>query len=148
MRQTMEEFAASPGSSMIETTDLPCNKDVLLGKGKPIQEFCGNQRLATLVDNYMEDYNNCSRIEKTTLAAKLVSTVKEYGGHFLSKESGVWISVSDDLARDKVSHMFRHQRHRVHKSAQQLTGNCSTVRDYGEVEGSVNKPNLNKKART
>lgn len=133
MRKTIEELAMFPGSASIITTDLPSNRDVLLGKGKPIQGSCGNQRLSAMVDDYVEQYHKSSKTEKTALAAELVSKVHAYDGQFLSKDSGVWIAVSDSMARVKVSQMFRHQRHKGNTTAQELTGNCSTVRDHGDL---------------
>lgn len=110
MRKIAEQFDADKNNEYIKMTDLPSNNDVLLGKGKPIQEFCGNQRLCARIDDHLGQYNMKSKSEKTALAADIVNKVRMSNGHFLSKESGIWTEVSDDVARDKVSHMFRHQR--------------------------------------
>eukprot|EP00934_Nitzschia_sp_Nitz4_P004506 Nitzschia sp. Nitz4//scaffold85_size83877//77726//79490//NITZ4_005243-RA/size83877-augustus-gene-0.156-mRNA-1//1//CDS//3329559179//4496//frame0 len=136
MRKQMEDIAASPAGATVATYDVPSNLSVLLGKGKPIQDFCGNKRLANLIDDYVEQYHNSSKCEKTTLAETIVSKVISYGGQFLTKESGVWIPVTDAMARDKVSHMFRHQRQKVGKTAKQLTGNCSTVRVHEQLDAA------------
>ena len=127
MRKVAEDFAVGIGGPMA-TTDLPANVDVLLGKGKPIQEFRGNLRLSAIIDDYTGQYDAKSKAEKTALAAEMVQKVKASLGRFLSKESGTWMEVSDDLARDKVSHMFRHQRQKANKKGHGLTGNRSTVR--------------------
>lgn len=127
MRKCAYDYRAST-NGMIQTTSLPTNFDVLLGKGKPIQESAGNLKLAAMIDDYVAQYHSSSKQEKTALAATVVHKVKLSSGKFLSKESGVWIEVSDDVARDKVSHMFRHQRQRANKACAQLTGNTSTVR--------------------
>ena len=112
MRKIAEEFTPSGNElGMIKMTDLPANNDILLGKGKPIQEFRGNQRLAMIVDDYEEQYHvESSKTDKTALASAIVKKIQATNGRFLSKESGIWIEVHDNLARDKVSHMFRHQR--------------------------------------
>ena len=97
----------------IDMIDLPSNNDVLLGKGKPIQEHRGNLKLSLLVDTLVQQYDTKSKSEKTAMAADIVLKVKASKGRFLTKDSGIWIEVSDDMARDKVSHMFRHQRQKA-----------------------------------
>lgn len=131
MRKTMEEFVSSGNFSSSRMTNLPSNVDVLLGKGKPIQEFLGNLRLAAIIDDYVDEYHQKSKAEKTALAAEMVQKVKASNGRFLSKESGIWIEVPTDAARDKCSHMFRHQRQKANKKGQEMTGNQSSVRKGG-----------------
>jgi hypothetical protein len=105
MRQAAEEYAQQ---GMVETCVLPHTCDVLLGKGKPIQQCTGNRRLHTLVDDHLSLYDGFSnKKEKTALSAEIVKMVQSASGRFLSKESGVWIKVSDDIAREKVSRTFR-----------------------------------------
>ena len=108
-RQTLEEYAKSGTSvGMIE---LPSNNDVLLGKGRIIQEHAGNRKLHFLVDESLLQYDKCrKRSEKTQLAGDLVQKVKSYSGRFLTQESGIWIEVSDDISRIKVSNLFRNRR--------------------------------------
>lgn len=114
MRAKKEEILASVPATITadKLIDLPSRKDVLLGKGKPIQFSSGNQRISSIIDGYLDQYHeHSSKTEKTVLASRIVDIVKASGVRFLSKERGIWLEVSHDLARDKVSHMFRHQRH-------------------------------------
>jgi hypothetical protein len=108
MRRAAEEY--DPYGA-VETCELPGNSDVLLGKGRPIQGYTGNRRLHGLIDEQLSIYHGFSnsKKQKTALSAEIVMMVqsKDYGGRFLSKESGVWIEVSDEVARDKVSNTFR-----------------------------------------
>jgi hypothetical protein len=121
-------MAGSKACNRINMIDLPSNNDVLLGKGKPIQEYRGNQKLSLLVDTFVEEYDKKSKLEKTAMAAEIVQKVKEYNGRFLTKDSGIWIEVSDDLARDKVSHMFRHQRRKAnYQGAGLRKSDCKTI---------------------
>ena len=113
MRMIAENPMNGSDGSKIKMIDLPSNNDVLLGKGKPIQEYRGNQKLSLLVDTLVEQYDTKSKSEKTAMAAEIVHKVKASKGRFLSKDSGIWTEVSDDMARDKVSHMFRHQRQKA-----------------------------------
>jgi hypothetical protein len=109
MRRAAEEYAQH---GEIETCDLPLASDILLKKGKPYQEFVGNRRLHAIVDEHLLLYHQLtiSKQEKTELAAEIVKMVKGASGRFLSKDSGVWIEVSDDIAVEKVSHIFRARR--------------------------------------
>jgi ribosomal protein S13 len=105
MRKATEEYAQH---GMVETCDLPRNCDVLLGRGKPIQEYRGNIRLLALLDDHLSLYHGFSKNkEKTALSAEIVKMVQSASGRFLTKESGVWIEVSDNIAREKVSCSFR-----------------------------------------
>eukprot|EP00934_Nitzschia_sp_Nitz4_P004869 Nitzschia sp. Nitz4//scaffold553_size3221//599//2159//NITZ4_009274-RA/size3221-snap-gene-0.0-mRNA-1//-1//CDS//3329554436//4859//frame0 len=89
---------------------LPSNGDVLLGKGRPMQRAAGNQKLSELIESLLEEREKRTSAGKAALAADVVRQVKISGGKFLSKDQGVWLEVSDAIARDKVSHMFRHRR--------------------------------------
>lgn len=98
-------------TNVVETIELPLASDVLLGKGRPIQNHAGNMHLQAVVDEHLDQYHSIQgRLEKTALAALIVRKVKEASGRFLSKESGIWIEVSDELARNKVSYLFRNRR--------------------------------------
>jgi hypothetical protein len=105
MRRAAEEYAQH---GMVETVQLPLASDVLLGRGRPIQEHAGNMRLKAIVDEYLSTYHTATNTKiKTKITADIVHLIKKTSCRFLSKESGVWIEVSDDVARDKVSHLFR-----------------------------------------
>lgn len=145
MRKTAEDIRAASPHAPTFMTDLPANIDVLLGKGKPIQEFRGNQRLSAMVDNYVDRYHEeCSKLEKTALAANLVKMVQGTGGRFLSKESGVWREVSDEMAREKVSHMFRHQRKSGNKKKSEANSGHGVIRtnDVMRMIASKEMPGL------
>lgn len=125
-------------------TDLPSRCDVLLGKGRPIQFSPGNQRLELIVDEYLDKYHDSStsKLEKTALAAEIVRRVKDrLGVRFLSKSSGIWMEVGDEMARDKVSHMFRHQKQKIQTGNHSLPNNMKrnssmNGKSYGGKKGS------------
>jgi hypothetical protein len=107
MRRTREEFERSEDCP--EVYEIPLNKHVLLGRGKPLQKHVGNMRLINIVDEYIQKYDRCEKkLEKTAMASDLVQNIKsKYDTAFLCKESGVWIEVHDDAAREKVSNLLR-----------------------------------------
>lgn len=112
MRMRAEEImATTPGMTRDKLVDLPTRRDVLLGKGRPIQFSSGNQALTMIVEGYLDQYHKqCNKAEKTALANEIIRTVQSNGVRFLSKDNGVWMEVSHEVARDKISHMFRHMK--------------------------------------
>jgi hypothetical protein len=143
MRRTGEEFAINVA---IKTVMLPTNSDVLLGKGKPIQEAVGNIRLQAIVDNYVDRYQSSKKTEKTALAVEIVQMVKDVSGRFLSKESGIWIEVPDDIAQNKVSHLLRNRRHMGTKGGFTATSNRGTARTHA-AHGVAVDCNMNKRIK-
>ena len=89
---------------------LTCN-DVLVGRGKPYQEFPGNVKMKLLVDNSREAYQSGNKTRKTFLRDTIVNAVKASGGRFLQKSddsvNSDWVEASDNVARRKISHVFR-----------------------------------------
>lgn len=109
MRKAAEALAVRGLDKDVQVTDLPTKRDVLLGKGKPIQFSAGNMLLFANVESELERYYNGSSKERTALIEEILNRVKASGGHFLSKASGIWTAVGDELAQEKIGSMFRHQ---------------------------------------
>ena len=114
----------------------PGKLDILLGRGKPAQEWCGNLQLATtIVDNavrrHTTDMNR--RGAKNDLSHDIVKVVKGSGGRFLKREKGAleWIEVDDIIAREKVNNGFRNQRQFLTK-----TTSGQTRKAGSEMSGS------------
>lgn len=149
MRIKVEEMLArDPNISEATLIDLPTRSDVLLGKGKPIQFSSGNLRLMTIVDGYLDQYHNkCNKKEKTDLTFEIVRMVKESGVRFLCKDSGIWLEVPDDQARNKLSYMFRHQRTKP-RSSNKSNDSLGIVRDNPTtaVDATTNQ-NTSKRTR-
>jgi hypothetical protein len=83
--------------------------DVLMGRGRPYQEFPGNQRFGRLIDAHLDLYHKCSdRFGKTCLSMDIAKTVQEYGGRFIARtKSGTWKVIDDVVAREKTAIGFR-----------------------------------------
>jgi hypothetical protein len=89
---------------------VPGSYDILLGRGKLIQEHTGNIRFRHLIEKNRGTYENATKNEKTFLATRIVEIVNHGGGRFLKEDPRGWTLVTDDTARDKVSHSFRNKR--------------------------------------
>lgn len=63
----------------------PTELDVLLGRGKPFQDFPGILRLNRLVDTYRPAYYGMARYEKTCTITSVIQLVHKAGGRFLRR---------------------------------------------------------------
>eukprot|EP00934_Nitzschia_sp_Nitz4_P003377 Nitzschia sp. Nitz4//scaffold85_size83877//69165//70915//NITZ4_005239-RA/size83877-augustus-gene-0.153-mRNA-1//1//CDS//3329559167//3367//frame0 len=108
MRRKATEFLRS--NSSMEPILLPNSQDVLLGKGRPIQDWIGNKTLSEFIGAIVNNPHQFISTDHATIAASIVRHVKVCGGRFLSKDSGVWLEVPDNVACDKVLHRFRHRQ--------------------------------------
>eukprot|EP00533_Pseudo-nitzschia_delicatissima_P005060 CAMPEP_0116101906 /NCGR_PEP_ID=MMETSP0327-20121206/13060_1 /TAXON_ID=44447 /ORGANISM="Pseudo-nitzschia delicatissima, Strain B596" /LENGTH=735 /DNA_ID=CAMNT_0003593899 /DNA_START=263 /DNA_END=2470 /DNA_ORIENTATION=- len=93
--------------------ECPMMKDVLFGRGWPIMKHPGNVTLRNIIDSKVEEYQNeKTKRGKTLIAYSVVCMVKQngVGGRFLKEDSGWWVEVSNDMARQKVSIAFRDAR--------------------------------------
>ena len=98
--------------------------DVLCGRGKSALNHIGNRRFRTIVAYYLPKYLALkSRSDKTSLAMKIVGSVRKQGGQFLKLDPSthVWYEIGDKMARDKVAHALRDAKaDRTLKKAQPL----------------------------
>lgn len=69
-------------SSIIE---YPTQYDVLLGRGKPLQDFPGNIRLNILVEQQRSVYDTLNKGGKSACIVTIVETIRQMGGRFLKK---------------------------------------------------------------
>jgi hypothetical protein len=105
--------------------DAPEPFDVLLGRGKAIQKRPGNKLIRLLIDKNCYRYNQAPRQVKRAITNEIVEGIKskigKLPGRFLrlcgSAEQGEWKEVSNAVAIDKVSHIFRARRNLAQKSS-------------------------------
>lgn len=120
----------------------PLEFDVLLGRGRPFQEYTGNKRLAVIIDTRRQEYAASKRGGKTIVCDKIVELIQKSGGRFLKRQDenvhdGVWVEVDNSVARDKVSHGFRTKTRR--NSLLSASVACKEGRatpDNGDMEAS------------
>lgn len=102
-------------SAITSSTDcsitVPERFDVLLGKTGQAREHTGNRRAALLCEMYFEIYEKATKSQKTTVAEKVISIIRESGGRFLKRgPDTLWVEADDIEARNKISHVFRYLR--------------------------------------
>ena len=103
----MKEEATTPLSSRIV---VPSKYDVLLGRGKRVQESPGNFRFRYLLETHRDQYERVSKFEKTVVAESILRLIKDSSGRFLKQGDCGWTQVEDEMARKKISHAFRNLR--------------------------------------
>lgn len=110
--------AAAPTSTnlIIELND----NDVLLGRGTERNEYIGNRRFRSLVEQHREAYKFANGSDaKRKVARKIIDQIHELGGRFLEEvktdkpahdvEEGVWIEVTESIAIQKCMQALRDQ---------------------------------------
>jgi hypothetical protein len=93
--------------------------DVLLGRGKPIQENPGNRILRQIVDFHSRSYLCAARKDKKGIAQDIVLAMKANGNRFLRQNyvKECWEEVDNEVAKEKVCHCFRSQAARRIRSS-------------------------------
>jgi hypothetical protein len=77
----------------------PC--DVLLGRGKIIQNHEGNLRFRRLIQSQMTRYQHSPKCDKTEIAKQVVLAINNTGGRFLKQTDEGWTEVAMEIAREK-----------------------------------------------
>ena len=85
--------------------------DVLLGKGRDIQNYSGNVRFRCLADIHLPRYEAANRVQKAQIIDFIVDAIYESSGRFLKDNgNGSWELASYDEARAKAGKLFRARR--------------------------------------
>jgi hypothetical protein len=95
----------------------PGKLDVLLGRGKPLQDWLGNLQLGIIIGDNADRRNTDMNRHgaKNDLSHAIVEIVKKSGGRFLKRKKGdlEWNEVDDVIAREKVNNGFRNQERQI-----------------------------------
>jgi hypothetical protein len=104
VRQRRQERLSQPRRMMIY---VPMSRDVLFGKGTPVQNHLGNKKFRALIADCQKSYEKANNGEKTILVQDIVDIVIQSSGMFLKPDGEIWFPVENDAARRKVSTAFR-----------------------------------------
>jgi len=95
---------------------VPGQFDVILGRGSGYHFHPGNIRLRELIEARVDEHTNCqTQNDKVNLTLELVKEVQSEGGRFLQRTATDWTVVTDQKARQKVSHTFRNIRNAANR---------------------------------
>jgi len=100
------------GKTDLAKVGLPSKFDVLCGQSRICANHTGNRRFKIILDLYASKYQAAnqavkSKQEKMMLTKEIVRCIASSGGRFLKYKDGMWTEISDETARDKVSHALR-----------------------------------------
>ena len=122
--------SSGPTNSSVNDNEIELiatNKDILLGRGVPIQSHPGNVKLAQMIEERWSQYNEATKLDKTAMAWDIVRIIQDNGGRFLERDKsdiGKWTITSDDTARYKVAYGFRsHMKAIRNQMRRQLASN-------------------------
>ena len=86
----------------------PKPNDILLGRGRPFQDYPGNQMMTKLINSYREQYDHATeRLDKMFICLSVTKEVQERGSRFLQRTSLGWEEVDQEKAEKKVIKAFR-----------------------------------------
>ena len=97
----------------VSDTIQPTDRDVLMGgNGKEIALHPGNVAFRELLEESSEEYySTTSRKTKGAICQRIIKSVKEGGGRFLTREKGmVWKEIEDEASHVKIAHAFRNRK--------------------------------------
>jgi hypothetical protein len=81
---------------------------VLMGRGRPFQQWLGNEELFKLVSMHTDRYmDRVDRVDKTMIPLEIVQRIQINGGRFIRRTDEGWETVEDQVAREKVSQALR-----------------------------------------
>jgi hypothetical protein len=119
---------------------VPGSFDVLLGRGRPLQENPGNIRYRHIIEEHIETYNEASKLTKTFMADDVIKTVQSRRGRFLKLTLNGWTEADDKEARGKVSHSFRSRRTAISKSSKKETSDEGVVKKSSGEQANMPQP--------
>jgi hypothetical protein len=124
--------------SLEKKTVVPRSSDILLGRGKKVQNFSGNINFRKMLETNRPIYDSSSKFEKSVLIETILKNIKETGGRFLLHGENGYQEVDDDIARKKISHAWRNLR--SSNNNKQISSSTATIcpvkRDIGRTSPS------------
>mmetsp|Transcript_704 Transcript_704/g.975 ORF Transcript_704/g.975 Transcript_704/m.975 type:complete len:266 (-) Transcript_704:48-845(-) len=98
----------------------PGEFDVLCGRGKQTYTHKGNCLFRRIVEAHVRNYTEAkTKLEKTKVVTNICNQVRRRGEFTRQSKDGLWIKVSDRMAREKVGQVLRDLLHCMYKSSSQ-----------------------------
>ena len=112
----------------------PQKDDILIGRGRPYQDYIGNDRWGRLIESNLDFYHkHIDKFAKTCLSMDIVKQVHAYGGRFIerTKDGTAWKVIDDIKAREKTAISFRSRISKVTPDAEWQATKASRARGCG-----------------
>jgi hypothetical protein len=104
----------------------PGDYSVICGQGNASSNYTENRRFRVIASIFMEKYSlaTCNK-HKSTVAANIVTMIRQGGGSFCIYEHGAWFEVGDYYAHEIASTLFHDMLHtQCRSSAKAKTTRC------------------------
>jgi len=88
----------------------PPRHDILLGRGKPIQNHPGNVCFREYLKQFSSEYDEAPRNLRRRVLGKIRQDLKGRGIRFLHERAGRWVECSAAEAEKTISQAFRNRR--------------------------------------
>lgn len=102
---------APDDTTMGESIVMPHENDILFGRGGKNNKHVGNERLRQMARDSIFTYKAASKKGKSQISRSIVSAIHNLrpSGRFLKRDfnTGLWVEVDDDTAREKTSQALR-----------------------------------------
>lgn len=104
-------FLPLPHDRSLQATDRkePAPFDILCGKDKTFNKHQGNRIFRHTISAFQDAYAKAaSKQHKMSITKEIVQKLRaEHGARFVKLQKGQWQEISEQMARDKVSHALR-----------------------------------------
>lgn len=93
------------------------DQDVLSGRGGATNIHPGNRYFRALINEHRLTYLKAKKNDKPAISRAIVNKVRTRNGRFLKKceDTGSWLEIGDDLAREKTSQALRQKAPQIRK---------------------------------
>ena len=136
---TFQTINASTISQQSLNADGPY--DIVCGRQKAAFNSIGNRRFRVTMSLNLEAYMKAkTKIERSVLVASIVSYLKEdVGARFLKPNGQYYVELTENQAREKVSHALRDQAVQKRKGAPLTTRKASVSKRPRKQQQTENK---------
>lgn len=119
--------------SLLDTTVLPskCTKnDVILGRGKAINNWPGNVQFRQLAMKYRDEYHQANRYQKVEIALLVMDEIVAMGGRFVRVEDGSMIKMPTNKSDNDFECYEVDEARAIEKT-------CQTLRDRHYIKHKI-----------
>lgn len=100
-----------PEDDMGDALVMPHDHDILFGRGGKNNKHVGNERLRQMARANIQTYKAASKKGKSHISRTIVGEIRSLrpSGRFLKRDynTGLWVEVGDEVAREKTSQALR-----------------------------------------
>jgi len=118
--------------------------DIILGRGKNLQDYPGNRRMRSIINKYKHKYQSMERSEKRDLVESVYKEIVRGGARFLTKvpNEKYFVLVDIEVALQKVSNTLRCRKNQNKVARSEKDSEEHTCASLGSSMSSVGQNRL------